>query len=90
MLSRFLGTLWGHVSKVTSCFLLFCLASVGSVHLLRCVEAPETVGDPGRGHLEKPADLQAGDETGSVAILLLHVCPRWVRVGGADDPVFSM
>lgn len=56
-----------------------CSLSVGSVYLLRRVEASETMGDAGWGHLEQPPVLQAWEPAGSVALLLLHVCPRWVR-----------
>ncbi|CAF93922.1 unnamed protein product, partial [Tetraodon nigroviridis] len=48
---------------------------VGGLYLLRCVEASEAVGDPGRGHLEQPAHVSARPEGGSVAFRLLHVCP---------------
>lgn len=59
----------------------FCSSLAGSVYLLRSVEATEAVGDPGRRHLEKPPYVQARAPGGSVALYLLHVCPRRVSVG---------
>lgn len=38
---------------------ILCLSLVGSVYLLRGVEASEAVGHPGSGHLEQPPHVQA-------------------------------
>lgn len=58
-----------------------CSSSVGSVYLLCRVEAPEAVGDTGGRHLDKPPNVQAWGQRGSMALYLLHVCPRWVSTG---------
>ncbi len=62
---------------------IFCSPSVGSVYLLRRVEASEAVGDPRWRHLEQPPYIQAWEQTGSLALYLLHVCPRRVIIGRA-------
>lgn len=62
-------------------FLFFFGLSVGSVYLLRCVEASEAVGDFEWRHLEQPPYIQAWVPAGSMALYLLHVCPRWVSIG---------
>lgn len=66
-------------SKLTFMCIL-CLSLVGSVYLLRGVEASEAVGHPGSGHLEQPPHVQAWEQTGGMALLLLHVCPRRVSI----------